>query len=53
MVYINGKGNEPMFNERLRKECDELAINYWKGADIGEFDAVSPEYSIKVERKNK
>lgn len=42
-----------MFNERLRKECDELAINYWKGADIGEFDAVSPEYSIKVERKNK
>lgn len=53
IVDIYGKGNEPMFNERLRKECDELAINYWKGADIGEFDAVSPEYSIKVERKNK
>lgn len=41
------------FNDRLRKECEELAINYWKGAAINEFDAVSPEYSVKVERKNK
>ena len=53
IVSIYGKEDEPAFNNRLRKECDELAINYWKGVDIGEFDAVSPEYSIRVERKNK
>lgn len=53
IIGIYGNEDEPTFNDRLRKECDELAANYWKGADIGEFDAVSPEYSIKVERKNK
>lgn len=52
IVSIYGKEDEPAFNDRLRKECDGLAVNYWKGADIGEFDAVSPEYSIRVERKN-
>lgn len=53
IVGLYGKEDEPDFNERLRKDCDELAINYWKGAAINEFDAVSPEYSVKVERKNK
>ena len=51
IVAIYGKEEEPNFNDRLRKECDELAVNYWKGADIAEFDAASPEYSIKIERK--
>lgn len=53
IVNLYGKEEEPDFNDRLRKECEELAINYWKGAAINEFDAVSPEYSVKVERKNK
>ena len=51
IVAIYGKEDEPNMNDRLRKQCDELAENYWKGADIAEFDAVSPEYSIKIERK--
>lgn len=53
IVNLYGKEEEPDFNDRLRKECEELAINYWKGAAINEFDAVSPEYSVKIERKNK
>lgn len=53
IVGLYGKEDEPDLNERLRKDCDELAINYWKGAAINEFDAVSPEYSVKVERRNK
>ncbi len=52
IVAIYGKEEEPDLNERLRKECNELAVNYWKGASIDEFDAFSPEYSIKIERKN-
>ena len=53
IVSLYGKEEEPDFNDRLRKECEELAINYWKGVAINEFDAVSPEYSVKIERKNK
>ena len=53
IVSLYGKEEEPDFNDRLRKECEVLAINYWKGAAINEFDAVSPEYSVKIERKNK
>lgn len=50
IVGVYGKLDEPEFNERLRKACDELAINYWRGASIEEFSMVSPEYSIKIER---
>lgn len=53
IVAIYGKEDEPNMNDRLRKQCDELAENYWKGADIAEFDALSPEYSIKIERKHR
>ena len=51
IVAIFGKEENPNVNDRLRKQCDELAVNYWKGADIAEFDTASPEYSIKIERK--
>lgn len=52
IVGVYGKEDSPLTNTRLQQECDELASNYWNGADIEEFDAVSPEYAIKIERKN-
>lgn len=38
------------FNAELKKRCEKLARDYWKGARIEEFDAASPEYGIKIER---
>lgn len=40
-------------NDELRKRCEKIARDYWKGAKIQEFDAVSPEYGIRIERKTK
>ena len=52
IVDLFGKEDDPLNNERLSAMCDDLAENYWNGADIEEFDNASPEYSIKIERKN-
>ena len=49
---IYGKDANPLENKRLRKECEKVANKYWRGAKIEEFDALSPEYSIRIE-KNK
>lgn len=40
-------------NSELRERCDKIAANYWKAAKIQEFDAASPEYGIKIEKKIK
>lgn len=39
-------------NPELKDRCDKIAENYWKAAKIKEFDAVSPEYGIKIEKKS-
>lgn len=38
-------------NEELRSRCQKIAMDYWRGAKIKEFDAASPEYGIRIERK--
>ena len=49
-THCTGKEANPFTNARLEKECKDIAKKYWKGAKIEEFDALSPEYSIKIER---
>lgn len=46
-----GKDANPLENKRLRDRCEKLAEKYWKGAQIDEFDALSPEYAIRIEQK--
>jgi hypothetical protein len=46
-----GKDANPMENSHLRKRCEEIAKKYWRGAKIEEFDALSPEYKISIEKK--
>ena len=46
-----GKEANPMENPRLRKRCEDVAKRYWRGARIEEFDALSPEYAIRIEQK--
>lgn len=48
---VYGKDANPLENERLRKECEKMAKKYWRGAKIEEFDALSPEYAIHIEKK--
>ena len=48
---IYGKDANPLENERLKNECQKIAEKYWKAAKIEEFDALSPEYSIRIEQK--
>ena len=48
---IYGKEANPMNDERLKQECKEIAKKYWKKARIQEFEELSPEYSIKIEKK--
>ena len=38
-------------DERLKEDCLKIAKKYWRGAKIEQFDALSPEYSIKIEKK--
>ena len=37
-------------NPELKKRCQKIAKDYWRGAKIEEFDSASPEYGIKIER---
>ena len=46
-----GKEANPMEDKRLRARCEALAKKYWRGAQIEEFDALSPEYAIRIEQK--
>ena len=46
-----GKEANPMNDKRLQGECKKIAVKYWKKAKIQEFEALSPEYSIKIEKK--
>ena len=46
-----GKEANPMENPRLKKRCEDVAKRYWRGAKIEEFDALSPEYAIRIEQK--
>lgn len=48
-----GKDANPLENPHLKKACEQIAKKYWKGAKIEEFDAASPEYSIRMELKVK
>jgi len=48
---IYGKEANPMIDERLKEDCLKIAKKYWRGAKIEQFDALSPEYSIKIEKK--
>lgn len=47
-----GKDANPLENEHLRKRCEQIAKRYWKAAKIEEFDALSPEYAIRIEKKS-
>ena len=51
IVGFFGKEIDPSMDDRFLKKCERLAKNYWKGATVAEFDEVSPEYLIKIERK--
>ncbi len=46
-----GKDANPMENEHLRRRCEQIAKKYWRAAKIEEFDALSPEYAIRIEQK--
>ena len=46
-----GKEANPMENPHLKKRCEAVAKRYWRGAKIEEFDALSPEYAIRIEQK--
>lgn len=46
-----GKDANPLENPRLKKRCEDVAKRYWRGAKIQEFDALSPEYAIRIEQK--
>ena len=46
-----GKEANPLTDERLDKACRKLAKKYWQGASIKEFDAVSHEYAIRIEKR--
>ena len=46
-----GKEANPLENPHLRKRCEDVAKRYWRGAQIEEFDALSPEYAIRIEQK--
>lgn len=37
-------------NPELKKRCQKIAKDYWRGAKIEEFDSASPEYGITIER---
>ena len=37
-----------MENDNLRRACKKLAEHYWMGAKIEVFEALSPEYEIKI-----
>ena len=47
-----GKDANPLENPHLRKRCEQIAKRYWKAARIEEFDALSPEYAIRIEKKS-
>ena len=46
-----GKEANPLADERLNNACKKIAEKYWTGAKIEVFDALAPEYSIKIEKK--
>ena len=48
-----GVDQNPRQNERLKKDCEKIATKYWRKARIEEFNELSPEYSIKLEIKNR
>ena len=50
-VSLHGKSID-ITNERYIEKCEKIAECYWKNASVKEFDDVSPEYAIKIERKN-
>lgn len=52
LVGCYGETSNPYHDEHFRDACDKIAENYWKHASVKEFDEVSPEYAIKIERKN-
>ena len=40
-------------NPDLKNRCEKLAKRYWRGARIEEFDSLSPEYGIRIEKHSK
>lgn len=48
---VHGKDQNPRDNSRLKEDCRKLALHYWKHAQIEEFTSDSPEYSIRIERR--
>ena len=52
LVGCYGETSNPYHDEHFRDACDKIAEDYWKKASVKEFDEVSPEYAIKIERKN-
>ena len=50
-VTLHGKSID-MTDGRYIEECEKIAENYWQQATAQDFDEVSPEYAIKIERKN-
>lgn len=50
--YFGAEADVELDNQ-LKKRCEKIAEDYWRGAKIQEFDAASPEYGIKIERKTR
>jgi hypothetical protein len=48
---VHGKDQNPRDNSRLKDDCRKLAAHYWKHAQIEEFTSDSPEYAIRIERR--
>lgn len=52
IINLFGKEIEPCDDDRLKEECEKIAKNYWISSTKDKFDEVSPEYAIRIERKN-
>ena len=48
LVKLLGKDLNPREDERVRKECEKIAKNYWRGAKIETFEEASPQYKLAI-----
>jgi hypothetical protein len=45
-----GKDANPLKDDRLRKRCEKVAKMFWEKYSIEDFDKLSPEYAIRIEK---
>lgn len=48
LVNLLGKDVNPREDDRVRRECEKIAKNYWRGARIEAFEDASPQYKLAI-----